>query len=75
MKRKPVPSITMTSKKTLNQNTENKVYIDINLVPQYAIDTYCRMILKSGKKLFEDPVVKADYAKWKRGREERMKKA
>ena len=51
-----------------NQNEANKVEIDIDSMPLYLQEQWWRTLIGAVNRAFEDPVVQADFEKWKEAR-------
>ncbi len=50
--------------------TSEDVKIDLKAVPDYAMDTLCRIVIGLTRRMFEDPEVRADYERWRKENEE-----
>lgn len=42
------------------------IKIDLETVPQYQIDTMCRVLTNCLQRAFADPEVREDYERWKK---------
>ena len=50
--------------KAVISTTPEKVKIDIDAIPKYQMDTFCRSTLNLTKKMFENPEFAAKYEVW-----------
>lgn len=55
----------MTSYKKVGTRTPEKINIDLDTIPENESDALCRAVLHGMVALFDDPIVRADYEKWK----------
>ena len=62
----------MTSYKQVGTRTPEKINIDLGAIPENESDALCRAVLHG---MAEDPIVRADYEKWKNERKLRKEAA
>lgn len=65
----------MTSYKKVGTRTPEKINIDLGAIPENENDALCRAVLHGMAAMFKDPIVQADYEKWKNERKLRKKAA
>lgn len=65
----------MTSYKKVGTRNPEKINIDLGAIPENESDALCRAVLHGMAALFEDPIVRADYEKWKNERKLRKEAA
>ena len=65
----------MTDYKKVGTRTPGKINIDLGAIPENESDGLCRAVLHGMAALFEDPIVRADYEKWKNERKLRKEAA
>lgn len=58
--------------KIVLNRTPERVTVDTAEIPPHQTDAMCRTLVGSIGRLFEDPVVQADFQRWK---QERLNKA
>lgn len=51
------------------------VAVDFGAIPSHQSDAMCRTLIGCVGRLFEDPAVQADYKRWQRERQRKMKGA
>lgn len=65
----------MTNYKKVGIRTPEKINIDLSAVSENENDALCRAVLHGIAAMFEDPIVRADYEKWKNERKLRKEAA
>ncbi len=58
----------MTNCKKVGTRTPEKINIDLGAIPKNESDALCRTVLHGMSAMFKDPIVRADYEKWKKER-------
>lgn len=62
----------MKKVKIVKSRTPENVTVDIGAIPSYQSDAMCRTLIECISRFFENPVVQADYKRWKQERQQKM---